>query len=68
VRTRSSDPRTGDYSFELTNIRHGEPSPSLFQPPPDYEVREASAIRAVPGTALSAPRGRGVRQSAQPRE
>lgn len=72
VRTRSSDPRTGDYSFELTNIRHGEPSPSLFQPPPDYEVREAPAIRAVPGTAVAAPHGRGVRQeirhSTQPRE
>lgn len=72
VRTRSSDPRTGDYSFELTNIRQGEPSPALFQVPPDYEVREAPEIRGVPGGVLAVPHGRQQRQeirhSQQPRE
>jgi hypothetical protein len=31
--TKHSDPRTGEQIFRLTNIRRGEPSPDLFQPP-----------------------------------
>ena len=31
--TKHSDPRTGEETFRLTNIRRGEPSPDLFQPP-----------------------------------
>lgn len=31
--TKHSDPRSGEEIFRLTNIRRGEPSPDLFQPP-----------------------------------
>ncbi len=40
VKTRHSDPRTGDHVFEMTNIRQGEPAASLFQVPADYQVKE----------------------------
>lgn len=40
VRTRHSDPRTGDHTFELTNIRLGEPPSTLFQVPSGYEIQE----------------------------
>jgi hypothetical protein len=43
VRSRHSDPRTGDHVFEMTNIRQGEPSPNLFQPPADYQVQQGRA-------------------------
>ena len=38
VRTVRSDPRTGEETFRLTNIRRGEPSPELFQVPPGYKI------------------------------
>jgi hypothetical protein len=40
VKSKHSDPRTGEQIFEMTNIRPGEPSPSLFQVPADYKVTE----------------------------
>jgi len=64
VRTRRTDPRAGDFSFELTNIRQGEPSPALFQAPPDYEVRQGGAGSGVAGSVPgSVPHG-----SRQPRQ
>ncbi len=38
VMTKKSDPRTGEETFRLTNIRLGEPDPSLFAPPPNYQI------------------------------
>lgn len=35
-----NDPRYGQTTFKLTNINRGEPDPSLFQPPADYQVVE----------------------------
>jgi hypothetical protein len=32
--------KAGDDSMELLSIVRGEPDPSLFQPPPDYHVRD----------------------------
>jgi len=39
VATRRSDPRSGETSYRLTNIRRGEPDAALFRLPADYEVR-----------------------------
>lgn len=38
VLTKTSDPRNGDTTMQLTNISQAEPDPSLFQPPPDYTI------------------------------
>lgn len=39
--TKHSDPRTGDETFRLTNVRRGDPGAFLFQVPPGYQVVEA---------------------------
>jgi len=38
VMTKRSDPRSGTQTFQLVNVLRAEPSPSLFQLPPDYTV------------------------------
>lgn len=38
VLSKNSDPRNGENTTRLTNIVLGDPDPSLFQPPPGYEV------------------------------
>ncbi len=38
VMTRHNDPRTGEETFRLTNIRRGEPSAYLFQVPAGYQM------------------------------
>ncbi len=38
VLSKNSDPRSGESTTRLTNISRGEPDPSLFQVPPDYEI------------------------------
>lgn len=38
--TRHVDPRFGETVFRLTNVRRGDPSPSLFDVPPDYTIKE----------------------------
>ncbi|MEO8373467.1 MAG: hypothetical protein ABI806_30055 [Candidatus Solibacter sp.] len=40
VSTKRSDPRTGDESFRMTNIRLGEPGAYLFQAPAGYQITE----------------------------
>lgn len=40
VMSTRSDPRSGESVYKLTNLRRGEPSPMLFEPPPDYKVVE----------------------------
>ena len=39
IMTLRSDPRSGENTIKLTNIRRGEPSPVLFEIPPGYTVR-----------------------------
>jgi len=41
VRSKTSDPRTGDTTFELQNIDRSEPAASLFTVPADYTVQES---------------------------
>ena len=43
VMTKHSDPRTGDESFRVTNIRRGEPGAYLFQAPAGYQIAEPHA-------------------------
>jgi hypothetical protein len=40
VMSKRSDPRTGDETFRLTNIRRGEPGAYLFQLPAGYSVND----------------------------
>ena len=47
VRSKSSDPRIGDITFELQNIDRSEPSPSLFTVPADYTVQESNGAITV---------------------
>ena len=49
VMSKHSDPRTGDTVYQLTNIQRSEPSPSLFQVPSDYTVREEVHLTVKPG-------------------
>jgi hypothetical protein len=45
VLTDRKDPRNGDSSYKLQGIQRGDPSPSLFQVPSDYEIRETGIRR-----------------------
>ncbi len=38
VLSKHDDPRNGETITKLTNISRAEPDPSLFQPPPDYNL------------------------------
>jgi hypothetical protein len=40
VMSKTSDPRTGETIYRLTNIVRGEPDPALFQVPPDYTIQD----------------------------
>ena len=40
IQTRRSDPRSGDTTFKLTNVRRAEPSKNLFEVPSDYKIEE----------------------------
>jgi hypothetical protein len=40
VMTKRSDPRTGDFVMQLTNIQRTEPDASLFQVPADYTIEK----------------------------
>jgi|HigsolmetaAR201D_1030396.scaffolds.fasta_scaffold07025_2 hypothetical protein len=42
VLTKVNDPRFGETTYRLTNIRHGEPPRDLFDVPADYKVEEPS--------------------------
>jgi len=50
VMVRSSDPRFGNTTTQLTNITRSEPDPSLFQAPSDYKVTKG-------GRGFGGPRG-----------
>jgi hypothetical protein len=41
VLSRHVDPRFGETTYHLSNIVLGEPSASLFEVPPDFEVVDA---------------------------
>lgn len=45
VLTKTTDPMRGDSVRQLTNIKMGEPNPSLFQVPSDYSVKRGAIVR-----------------------
>lgn len=45
VLIKRTDPRSGETVTRLTNVNRSEPSPTLFQVPPDYKVIERPALR-----------------------
>jgi hypothetical protein len=54
VMTKNSDPRSGELSTKLTNIRLAEPDPSLFVVPSEYTMQEPSGpVRPKPAAAGS---------------
>ncbi len=44
VMSKSSDPRTGETMYKLTNVSRAEPDPALFQVPADYKVTEGGEM------------------------
>lgn len=40
ILTKNSDPRFGETTYRVTNIRRGEPDASLFQVPSSYKLEE----------------------------
>jgi hypothetical protein len=40
VMSKSSDPRMGETTYQLTNLSRSEPDPALFQIPADYTVKD----------------------------
>lgn len=40
IMTKWSDPRQGETTYRLTNLRRGEPAPLLFQVPQDYTITQ----------------------------
>jgi TonB family protein len=45
VMTKHSDPRFGETSYRLTNINRSEPAHSLFEVPPDFEIKQSGPER-----------------------
>jgi hypothetical protein len=44
VMTRTSDPRSGETTYKLTNINRSEPAKTLFEVPSDYTVKDSLHI------------------------
>ena len=51
VLNKTSDPRYGESTVKLVNIDRSEPSPALFQPPPDYRVVDETGSFEIQWTA-----------------
>jgi hypothetical protein len=47
VLIKTSDPRFGVTSMQLSNVTMGEPDPSLFQPPADYTLAGGRGARTA---------------------
>jgi hypothetical protein len=47
VLSKHTDPRRGETTYTLTNIKRAEPHPSLFQVPPDYSFANKDAAPGV---------------------
>ena len=47
VMTKRSDPRSGDTTFQMTDIQRGEPAASVFQVPADYTIAQGPLARGI---------------------
>lgn len=54
VMTKRSDPRSGDSTFQMTDIQREDPAATLFQVPPDYTVSQMPP-RGVATFRMAAP-------------
>jgi hypothetical protein len=45
VMTRRSDPRFGETTYRLTNIKRDEPDASLFQVPSNFKIEEGHGFK-----------------------
>jgi hypothetical protein len=43
--SRHADPRTGETTYRVTNLRREEPDPTLFQLPPDYTLQQVLEVK-----------------------
>ena len=55
VMSKTSDPRTGDTVYKLTNVDRSEPAPSLFIVPGDYTISEAKGFGLTTQHSVSVP-------------
>jgi hypothetical protein len=55
VMTKRSDPRSGDTTFQMTDIRRGEPAASLFQVPADYTISQGPPTRGQATFRIAGP-------------
>jgi hypothetical protein len=53
--TKTTDPRMGTVTMELTNLNRSQPDPSLFQIPADYTVKQGPGGRRPGGHGPGAP-------------
>jgi tetratricopeptide (TPR) repeat protein len=66
IREIDKDPRAGDRTVELTNIRREEPDPALFEVPAGYTVQEPSAPSASPVSGAQAQEIEDARNASDP--
>jgi hypothetical protein len=45
--SKHNDPRSGEYTDKLTNVRLGDLDPALFQIPPDYTIKEETGAFTI---------------------
>ncbi len=45
VLSKHSDPRFGETTYRLTNINRGEPARSLFEVPPDFQLKQDGLMK-----------------------
>jgi hypothetical protein len=55
VMTKRSDPRSGDTTFQMTDIQRGEPAASLFQVPADYTISQGPPPHGVATFRIAGP-------------
>jgi hypothetical protein len=55
VQSRDFDPRTGEASYRLTNLRRGEPDPALMRVPADFDKGSPAVPRSAAPPASAVP-------------
>jgi hypothetical protein len=55
VMTKRNDPRSGDTTFQMTDIQRGEPAASLFQVPADYTISQGPPPHGVATFHIAGP-------------
>lgn len=55
LQSRDFDPRTGEASYRLTNLKRGEPDPALMRVPADFNKSSPAAMRGAASPASAAP-------------